>query len=66
MKINWRQKLSSRKFWAAIIGVTVPLCVAFGVPDVTVEQITATVTAVGALVAYIFAESYVDSKRGEK
>ena len=62
-KINWTQKLTSRKFWAAIVAVVVSLCVLFGVPNVTQEQITALVMAVGGLIAYILGEGFVDAAR---
>ena len=63
MKINWKQKLTSRKFWAAIVAVIVSLCVLIGVPNVTQEQITALVMAVGGLIAYILGEGFVDAAR---
>ena len=60
---NWKSKLASRKFWSAVVGVVMALCAAFGADDMTTQQITAVVTAAGILVAYIFAESYVDANR---
>ena len=63
MKVNWTQKLTSRKFWAAIVAVIVSLCVLIGVPNVTQEQITALVMAVGGLLAYILGEGFVDAAR---
>ena len=62
---NWKSKLASRKFWSAIVGVAVALCAAFGVDEMTTGQITAVITAAGVLVAYIFAESYVDANRSD-
>ena len=62
-KINWKQKLTSRKFWAAIVAVIVSLCVLIGIPDVTQEQITALIMAVGGLIAYILGEGFVDAAR---
>lgn len=61
MKINWVQKLTSRKFWAAIVAVITSVCVIFGVEDITMEQVTALVMAVGALIAYILGEGFVDA-----
>ena len=63
MKINWKQKLSSRKFWSMIIGVVTALLVLFNVPDLTIEKIIALISAEGVLIAYIFAEGDVDSNR---
>lgn len=62
-KINWKQKLSSRKFWALIVGFITPLLLAFGIADNIVAQVAAIITAGGAVVAYLFAESIVDSAR---
>lgn len=63
MKINWKQKLSSRKFWSMVIGVVTALLVLFNVPDLTIEKIAALISAEGVLIAYIFAEGDVDSNR---
>ena len=62
---DWKRKLASRKFWSAVVGFVTALCVAFGADDMTTEQIVAVVTAAGVLVAYIFAESYVDASRSD-
>lgn len=62
-KINWKQKLSSRKFWAAVAGFVTAIMVAFKVENGTAEQITAIITAGGVLVAYILGESAVDANR---
>ena len=37
-KINWKQKLTSRKFWAAVVTFVSTILVAFGVPDMTVDN----------------------------
>ena len=63
---DWKSKLASRKFWSAVAGVIVALCAAFGADEMTTQQITAVVTAAGVLVAYIFAESYVDANRSDQ
>lgn len=66
MKIDWKQKLVSRKFWAAIIGFITTLLVAFGVPDLQIEQVAAVITAAATLIAYIIGEGLVDAKRAEQ
>lgn len=58
--INWKRKLASRKFWAAVAGVVVSLLIAFGADAATVEKVTGIVTASGTLVIYILAESATD------
>ncbi|MGW8381298.1 hypothetical protein [Streptococcus parasuis] len=63
MKINWKQKLTSRKFWAAVIGFITAMMVAFGVDDLTIEQVVAMITAASTLIAYIIGEGMVDAAR---
>lgn len=60
-KINWKSKLTSRKFWAAVIGFITAIMIAFNVPDLTIEQVTAIVTAGATLIAYIIGEGMVDA-----
>ena len=63
MKIDWKQKLSSRKFWAALAGFVTALLVALNYNELTIQQVTAIISAAGILVAYILGESYVDANR---
>jgi uncharacterized membrane protein len=63
MKINWKQKLTSRKFWAAIIGFVTSVLVAFGIGNLEIEQIVAIITAASTLIAYIIGEGMVDAAR---
>lgn len=63
MKINWKQKLTSRKFWAAIIGFVSAMMVAFGIDKLTIEQVIAVITAASTLIAYIVGEGLVDAAR---
>lgn len=62
-KIDWKSKLTSRKFWAAVIGFVTAILVAFGVDDLTIEQIIALITAASTLIAYIIGEGMVDAAR---
>ena len=61
MKIDWKRKLTSRKFWAAIIGFVVPLLLAFGISEAETSQIAAIIMAGGTLIAYIIGEGIVDA-----
>ena len=63
MKINWKQKLSSRKFWAAVAGFVTPMLLAFGVTDSTATQVTALSMSGGSLMAYILGEGMIDAER---
>lgn len=63
MKINWKQKLTSRKFWSAVAGFVAPLLLAFGVSDSNITQVTALIMSGGSLIAYILGEGLVDAGR---
>lgn len=65
MNISWKSKLTSRKFWAAVITFVTSILVAFGVPDITIEQVIAVITAGSAMVAYIIGEGLVDAARAK-
>ena len=60
-KIDWKRKLTSRKFWLAVIGFVTALLVAFNVDKLTVEQVVAIISALGTLVAYIIGEGMTDA-----
>lgn len=65
MSINWKQKLTSRKFWAAIVGFVTPMLLAFGMAEDNVTQIVAIIMAGADVVAYIIAEGMVDANHTE-
>lgn len=58
--INWKRKLSSRKFWAAVSGVVISVMIIFGADSSSQEKITGAITSAGVLVTYILAESGTD------
>ena len=60
-KIDWKRKLTSRKFWLAVIGFVTAILVAFNVDKLTVEQVSAIISAMGTLVAYIIGEGMTDA-----
>lgn len=63
MKINWKEKLSSRKFWTALAAWITSLLTAFHVTDSVTAQVTIILSGIGALAVYILAEAHVDGKR---
>lgn len=63
VKINWKQKLTSRKFWAAVTGFVTAIMVAFGANDLTIEQVVSVISASAVLIAYILGEGMVDTVR---
>lgn len=60
MGIDWKRKLSSRKFWAAIAGY-VGLWYVILTTGVTEEKIVALIMQTGLLCSYILTEGWTDS-----
>lgn len=63
--VNWKQKLTSRKLWTAVVGVVVGLAATFGLKENDWAQIAGIVTSAASVVAYIFGESKIDAARKE-
>ena len=61
--IDWKSKLTSRKFWAAIANFVGMLLAAFKVADTTATQVTALIMAGAGVVAYILGEGLIDAAR---
>lgn len=61
MSIDWKRKLSSRKFWIALIGFITALLVSFNVDSGSVEHITSIIMSFASLIAYILAEGWIDA-----
>ena len=61
--IDWKKKLTSRKFWMAIVAFVTPLMLAFGVSESNAAQIVAIIMAGADIVAYVIAEGMVDATR---
>lgn len=64
--MDWKQKLSSRKFWALVAGVATSVMVLFGAGEAEIAKVVGVVGAVGSAIAYMFAEAIVDLNRKEK
>ena len=63
MSINWKQKLTSRKFWAAVVGFVTALLVGFGLSESEIAEVVSIITAGSTLIAYIVGEGLVDASR---
>lgn len=59
--IDWKAKLTSRKFWAAIAQFVTMLILAFKGSEETATQVTALIMAGAAVVAYIIGEGLIDA-----
>ena len=57
------RKLSSRKLWAAIVGVVVGVAAAFGIDGNDWAEIAGIVTSAASVISYIFSEGSVDAAR---
>lgn len=65
-KIDWARKLTSRKFWAAVVGFATPIMTMMHVSDSTAVQVTSLIMAGGTLIAYIIGEGMTDAKNMEE
>ena len=57
------RKLSSRKFWAAVVNFVTQLLIAFNVAESTVTQVAAIIMAGAGVLAYIIGEGLIDAAR---
>ncbi len=64
--IDWKRKLSSRKFWSLVIALVGSILVACNVPEGSIERITAIIGGFAAIIVYILAEAHVDAEAVDK
>ena len=62
-----KRKLSSRKFWAAVVGVVTGIAMVFGLDEGTISTVAETVTLIagsimtfGSVLGYIVTEGMID------
>lgn len=56
-----KEKLQSRKLWAAIVGVITGLAMVFGLDETVINTVAGAVVALGSLVTYIVTEGKIDA-----
>jgi len=56
-----KQKLSSRKLWAAIAGLVMGLSMVFGLDEGTISTVSGAVVSVASVIVYIVTEGRVDA-----
>lgn len=64
--IDWKRKLSSRKFLAAVAGLAAGLAMVFGLDQGTISNVAGAVVSVASVVAYIMAGGKVDAEGVKK
>ena len=64
--MDWKRKLTSRKFWMAVVGFVTAVLYAFNYSNITVEKITAIIMAGAMVIAYIIGEGMADSANAEE
>ena len=62
-KIDWKQKLSSRKFWVAMIGFITAVLAGLNFAETDITKVASIVSAAGVLITYILVEGSVDAAR---
>lgn len=60
--MNWKRKLTSRKFLISILTIIIGLFFAYGGDAETVKEICGNLISASAAIAYIIGESYADGK----
>jgi hypothetical protein len=61
MNIDFKRKLTSRKFWAAVVGFVTPLIIALGGSSETASEIAAIIMSGATVIAYIIGEGLTDA-----
>jgi uncharacterized membrane protein len=64
--MNWKEKLSSRKLWAAIVGVIMGVAMVFGLDESTITDVAGAVVSIVSLMTYIITEGKIDAAAAEK
>ena len=61
MFMDWKSKLTSRKFWSCIINLVTQIMIAFKFTESEVAQVAAIIMAGAGVVAYIIGEGMADA-----
>jgi uncharacterized membrane protein len=64
--MNWKEKLSSRKLWAAIVGVIMGVAMVFGLDESTITDVAGAVVSIVSLMTYIITEGKIDAAAADK
>ena len=61
MKIDWKRKLTSRKWWVSVAALISGLILAFGGGDKTAQTVSGCIMAGAAVVGYTIGEGLADN-----
>lgn len=61
MKIDWKRKLTSRKFWLSVASFISMLMIYFGHAESEASQVAALIMAGATVVGYIIGEGLADA-----
>lgn len=61
MKIDWVKKLTSRKFWIAVVGLITGLVLALGGSEGTAETVGGIIMSAASVLGYLLAEGLSDA-----
>ncbi len=61
--MNMKQKITSRKLWAAVAGVVTGLAMVFGLDETVISTVAGAIVSVMSVVTYIVTEGKVDAER---
>lgn len=64
-KIDWARKLTSRRFWLAVVGLISGLLMMFRVDAESIETISGVIMAAASVIAYTIGEGLVDAANVE-
>lgn len=59
--IDWASKLTSRKFWMALVGLISGILMAFRADEKTIENVTGIIMAGASVLAYCIGEGLADA-----
>lgn len=60
MNINWKRKLTSRKFWLSVAAFVSLLIIACGKDKTVAEQVSAIIMAGATVIGYVIGEGLTD------
>lgn len=66
MKIDWKRKLTSRKFWLAVVGLVTGIIMACKGDPETAEVVGGCIMSAASVIAYAIGEGLTDAASFDK